>query len=141
MAFAGGIGNLYGSILGAFALTIVEEYSQEFGQYNVLVYGLMLAIVILFLPKGLVDLPNKLKLRKARRVMLSVNNVTLAFGGVKALSDVSVSIPPGSISGLIGPNDAGKTSLFNVVSGIYAPTLQAQSASMARRSVGSNCIR
>lgn len=54
--------------------------------------------------------------------MLSVNNVTLAFGGVKALSDVSFSIPPGSISGLIGPNGAGKTSLFNVVSGIYAPT-------------------
>jgi ABC-type branched-subunit amino acid transport system permease subunit len=66
MAFVGGIGNLYGSILGAFALTIVEEYFQEFGQYNVLAYGLMLAIVILFLPKGLVDLPNKLKLRKAK---------------------------------------------------------------------------
>lgn len=65
MAFVGGIGNLYGSIIGAFALTIVEEYSQEFGQYNVLVYGLMLVVIILFLPKGLVDLPNKLKLRKA----------------------------------------------------------------------------
>ncbi len=58
MAFIGGIGNLYGSIIGAFAITILEEYSQAFGPYNVLVYGLLLAIVILFLPKGLCDIPN-----------------------------------------------------------------------------------
>ncbi|HYG41695.1 MAG TPA: branched-chain amino acid ABC transporter permease [Bordetella sp.] len=66
MTFVGGIGNIYGSIIGAFALTIIEEYAQEFGQYNVLVYGLLLALVILFLPKGLVDLPNKLKFLRAR---------------------------------------------------------------------------
>jgi len=66
MTFVGGIGNIYGSVIGAFALTIIEEYAQEFGQYNVLVYGLLLALVILFLPKGLVDLPNKLKLLRAR---------------------------------------------------------------------------
>jgi branched-chain amino acid transport system ATP-binding protein len=62
--------------------------------------------------------------------MLSVNNVTLAFGEVKALSDVSFSIPPGYISGLIGPNGAGKTSLFNVVSGIF---VRQKSAASARR--------
>ncbi len=61
MAFIGGIGNLYGSILGAFAITILEEYSQGFGQYNVLVYGFLLAMVILFLPKGLADLPNAIQ--------------------------------------------------------------------------------
>ncbi|WP_322998470.1 ABC transporter ATP-binding protein [Castellaniella sp.] len=53
---------------------------------------------------------------------LSIDNVTLAFGGVKALSQVSFEITPGAIHGLIGPNGAGKTSLFNVVSGIYTPT-------------------
>ena len=66
MTFVGGIGNIYGSVIGAFALTIIEEYAQEFGQYNILVYGLLLALVILFLPKGLVDLPNKLKSLRAR---------------------------------------------------------------------------
>lgn len=62
MMFVGGIGNIYGSIIGAFALTLVEEYTQGFGQYNVFVYGALLCMTILFLPKGLVDLPNKFKL-------------------------------------------------------------------------------
>jgi branched-chain amino acid transport system permease protein len=61
MAYIGGIGNLYGSIVGAFALTFLDEYTQAFGHYNVLVYGILLAIVILFLPKGLCDIPNRLK--------------------------------------------------------------------------------
>ncbi|WP_322998469.1 branched-chain amino acid ABC transporter permease [Castellaniella sp.] len=63
MVFIGGIGSLYGSIIGAFSLTFLSEYAQEFGQYNILVYGSLLAIIILFLPKGLVDLPHKLRLR------------------------------------------------------------------------------
>ncbi len=66
MAFIGGIGNLYGSIIGAFAITILEEYSQAFGQYNVLVYGLLLALVILFMPKGLCDIPAQYKRWRAR---------------------------------------------------------------------------
>lgn len=66
MVFIGGTGNLYGSIIGAFSLTMLEEYSQEFGQYNVLLYGLLLAVIILFLPKGLIGLPQRLKLRGAR---------------------------------------------------------------------------
>lgn len=66
MAFIGGIGNLYGSIIGAFAITILEEYSQGFGSYNVLVYGFLLAMVILFLPKGLCDLPNAIQRWRAR---------------------------------------------------------------------------
>lgn len=66
MAFIGGIGNLYGSIIGAFAITILEEYSQGFGSYNVLVYGALLAAVILFLPKGLSDLPSAVQRWRAR---------------------------------------------------------------------------
>jgi branched-chain amino acid transport system ATP-binding protein len=54
--------------------------------------------------------------------MLSVQNLTLTFGGVKALSDVSFDFDMNKVHGLIGPNGAGKTSLFNVVSGIYLPT-------------------
>lgn len=66
MAFVGGIGNLYGSIIGAFAITILEEYAQGFGNYNVLIYGFLLAMVILFLPKGLCDLPNALQRWRTR---------------------------------------------------------------------------
>ena len=53
--------------------------------------------------------------------LLSVNGVTLAFGGVKALSGVSFDVAPGSITAVIGPNGAGKTSLFNTISGFYRP--------------------
>jgi branched-chain amino acid transport system permease protein len=61
MAVIGGIGSLYGAIVGAFAITIVEHYTQQFGQYNVVVYGFILALVILYLPRGLVDIPNQIR--------------------------------------------------------------------------------
>jgi branched-chain amino acid transport system ATP-binding protein len=54
--------------------------------------------------------------------LLQVDGVTLAFGGVKALSGVSFDVAPGSITAVIGPNGAGKTSLFNTISGFYHPT-------------------
>ena len=54
--------------------------------------------------------------------VLEVNNITLTFGGVTALDDVSFAIQPGEILGLIGPNGAGKTTCFNVVTGVYRPT-------------------
>ncbi len=54
--------------------------------------------------------------------LLQVDGVTLAFGGVKALSGVGFDVQPGSITAGIGPNGAGKTSLFNTISGFYRPT-------------------
>ena len=54
--------------------------------------------------------------------LLQVDGVTLAFGGVKALSGVGFDVQPGSITTVIGPNGAGKTSLFNTISGFYRPT-------------------
>ena len=54
--------------------------------------------------------------------MLEVDDVTLRFGGVKALDGVSFHINTGEILGLIGPNGAGKTTCFNVMTGVYQPT-------------------
>jgi branched-chain amino acid transport system ATP-binding protein len=54
--------------------------------------------------------------------LLSVNGLTLAFGGVKALNGVGFDVAPGSITSLIGPNGAGKTSVFNTLSGFYRPS-------------------
>ena len=53
--------------------------------------------------------------------LLQVQSVTLAFGGVKALTGVGFDVQPGSITAVIGPNGAGKTSLFNTISGFYRP--------------------
>jgi branched-chain amino acid transport system ATP-binding protein len=52
---------------------------------------------------------------------LRVDNVSLSFGGLKAVSNVSLTLARGSLAGLIGPNGAGKTTLFNLLTGVYAP--------------------
>jgi branched-chain amino acid transport system ATP-binding protein len=57
----------------------------------------------------------------AGEVLLSVEDVSLAFGGVKALSNVSFDIRKGEIRAIIGPNGAGKTSMLNVINGFYHP--------------------
>src|SRR5947207_2346653 len=54
--------------------------------------------------------------------LLEVDNVTLRFGGVVALDQVSFSLRQGEIFGLIGPNGAGKTTCFNAMTGVYQPT-------------------
>lgn len=53
---------------------------------------------------------------------LNINDVTLSFGGLKALSNVDMKIEPGLITSIIGPNGAGKTSMLNCISGFYHPT-------------------
>jgi branched-chain amino acid transport system ATP-binding protein len=58
---------------------------------------------------------------EAGQVLLAVENVSLAFGGVKAIRDVSFDIRKGEIRAIIGPNGAGKTSLLNVINGFYQP--------------------
>lgn len=54
--------------------------------------------------------------------LLEVRGVSIAFGGLVALQDVSVHVDRGSIVGVLGPNGAGKTTLFNVISGFLAPS-------------------
>jgi branched-chain amino acid transport system ATP-binding protein len=54
-------------------------------------------------------------------VLLAVENVSLSFGGVRAITDVSFDIVKGEIRAIIGPNGAGKTSMLNVINGFYHP--------------------
>ncbi len=57
----------------------------------------------------------------AGEVLLSVDDVSLSFGGVKAITGVSFDIRKGEIRAIIGPNGAGKTSMLNVINGFYHP--------------------
>jgi branched-chain amino acid transport system ATP-binding protein len=54
--------------------------------------------------------------------VLEAKNVTMQFGGLKALADFNLAMEPRELVGLIGPNGAGKTTAFNALSGVYAPT-------------------
>jgi branched-chain amino acid transport system ATP-binding protein len=54
-------------------------------------------------------------------VLLDIQNVSLSFGGVKAITDISFNILKGEIRAIIGPNGAGKTSMLNVINGFYRP--------------------
>ncbi len=59
--------------------------------------------------------------RKIGEVVLEVQNISLRFGGVKALSDISFDVREHELRAIIGPNGAGKSSLLNCINGVYAP--------------------
>nr|HPO34406.1 ATP-binding cassette domain-containing protein [Deltaproteobacteria bacterium] len=54
--------------------------------------------------------------------VLEVNSLTMDFGGLRALEDITIRVGRGEIVALIGPNGAGKTTFFNCITGIYEPT-------------------
>ncbi len=59
--------------------------------------------------------------RKAGEVILEVNNISLNFGGVKALTDISFNVREHEVRAIIGPNGAGKSSMLNCINGVYSP--------------------
>lgn len=138
----GGLGSMAGQILSAIVFTFLPEKLQVFAQYQFIVYGLILAFTLILLPRGLAGLfllpPRFIKPASLRHVAtdgvairtagtvadaaLKVEGVTMRFGGLVAVDNVSLELHPGRITALIGPNGSGKSTLVNVVSGIYQPT-------------------
>ena len=137
----GGPASIYGAIVGAFILQFGMNQSTTFQEWGLVFTGLFLLVGGVAFGGGLSGFARSLVRRadKAARAqlgheppvveagaiekrdgsVLEAKNVSKAFGGNQALSDVSVVAKPGQVTAIIGPNGSGKTTLLNVVSGFY----------------------
>ncbi len=146
MSILGGINTIVGAIVGGALLTLIPELLRSTAEYKDFLTGLLLLLLLMFLPKGIVGLiRDRFGVRQnnpderppvgelapfsrdtenaaAKGPLVEVANVGVQFGGLKAVQNVSLEIEPGEIVSVIGPNGAGKTTLFNLMSGIYYPT-------------------
>lgn len=143
MAVLGGRTHIAGAIIGAFLLVHLPEWFRGLDKYYLIAYGAVLLLAIIVAPQGLVGLLHRVRwfrptvpvrfiqpalhdMRSPQPVfaaepVLEVRDLSMSFGGVRALEGVSLSVRLGEIFGLIGPNGSGKTTLLNCVSRVYVP--------------------
>jgi branched-chain amino acid transport system ATP-binding protein/branched-chain amino acid transport system permease protein len=144
MVILGGAGSTFGPVIGAYILTYLPEYLQQFQLWQKFAYGALLLLVMFVLPRGVLGtlrlafdrlrppdpvpdvaegLPVETTLRHDKEITaeLVANALTVRFGGLSALSNVSLRVKGGEIHALIGPNGAGKSTFVNTISGFYQP--------------------
>jgi ABC-type branched-subunit amino acid transport system ATPase component/ABC-type branched-subunit amino acid transport system permease subunit len=138
----GGRGSILGPALGTIILTALPEFAAPLVQWSTFLYAALLLLIVLVIPGGIADLldyKNRRPLEQHREIVprpellgrllggkrgsevLSLKDIELAFGGVRAIAGLDLEIRPGEVHGLIGPNGSGKTTTLNVISGYYAP--------------------
>jgi branched-chain amino acid transport system permease protein len=121
---------------------------QKITDYKLTVFGLMILFVVYYLPDGIVGFLKKMVEHfkpgliqshariqavgnietaltspgKSEGALLKLDQVTMQFGGLRALDQINLEVKQGTIHGLIGPNGSGKSTMMNVLTGIYTPT-------------------
>ena len=143
----GGAGSALGPIIGALLVVLLPELLSDLAEYRLLAFGLLLFAVLRVAPNGIAGLIAQLSAKffpaasqqhsstlsavgtpdAALRVAseapsLDVTDLSIAFGGVRAVQNVSFTAQPGHVTSVIGPNGAGKTSALNLLCGFYRPT-------------------
>jgi ABC-type branched-subunit amino acid transport system ATPase component/ABC-type branched-subunit amino acid transport system permease subunit len=138
----GGRGSILGPLLGTVLLTILPEFAAPLVAWSTFLYGVLLLVIVLAMPGGiasLLDFANRKPLASDRAIVprpellaelpahaareenITLRNVVLAFGGVRAIDGLDLTVRPGEIHGLIGPNGSGKTTTLNVICGFNVP--------------------
>jgi branched-chain amino acid transport system ATP-binding protein/branched-chain amino acid transport system permease protein len=147
-ALLGGRGTIWGPVLGAFVVVPLDELTNDVAAAegaHLFAFGLALGAVVLFLPRGVIPTvqawwarrragqvpfeqrpaPRPSAGRAAEperaepaRVLLEVDGLAKRFGGMTAVDGCSFTVTEGSLTGLIGPNGSGKTTTFNLVTGM-----------------------
>ena len=132
----GGAGSLAGPLVGAAIVVLLPEVLAGLAEYRLLFFGALLLVVLWLAPEGIVGAvarwaharrapraatPGEVSLAPGTRAGIEVRGLSIAFGGVRAASDVAFDAQPGQVTSLIGPNGAGKTTALNMLSGFYRP--------------------
>ena len=138
----GGRGSILGPLLGTIILTALPEFAAPLVAWSTFLYAALLLAIVLIVPGGIaemLDFKNRRPLEQHRQIrprpellqrvmgesapkgVLSLENVSLNFGGVRAIDSLSLEVRTGEVHGLIGPNGSGKTTTLNAISGYYAP--------------------
>ena len=125
----------------ALALVLMAFLLEDLNEYRLAIYGGIILMVVSYLGNGIMGLlPGFIPAHKTLppdansgivRVvastagsanLLELRNVSMTFGGFRALSDVSLSLKPAMVLGLIGPNGAGKSTMQNLLTALYRPS-------------------
>ncbi len=152
MVLVGGRESIIGTALGAGLITFLPEVLRFLQAYTIAIYGLLIVVVVLFLPEGLYGLllrgatavghkftaskpheaqvtartlPPTLPLVRpvaTTEPLLEIKGLAKHFGGIKAVQKLDLTVCKGDVAVLIGPNGSGKTTVLNVLSGIYTAT-------------------